>query len=398
MRKRHFHMRRCMAAWMGTGLLLWICMGIFESHLDKAVAKGQEDAAPHEVYDKDDRLELLAADDERHSPVNSHLGNQYQWGILYQYPEEEIAESTHAVFDRKNRLCYALGYSGSILSGKRSYCEERVYEWDDKARTCRQIYYKSTGVPYGDGYYVAHRYMFDVRNYQFSADGKVLSEISYSREVGSDQFGYSEELFFDRAYQAEYDGERLVEELWCVDYWGSNESGAWKYYVYQYDDAGNCILKVIAEEDDITLHCYEYDEKGSLSGEYGYLVKEDWELECADGSVIYFRPEWQKPAVKKVAADGTVERELYYFKVTDMGQQHYLMPEDVEDTVDDHKYTVRPGDCLRNIAYKNYGDASYYSLLYYLNRDVIGPDENLILTGTRLVVPEVGSAKDTRAN
>lgn len=133
MRKRHFHMQRCMAAWMGTGLLLWICMGIFESHLDKAVAKGQEDAAPHEVYDKDDRLELLAADDERHSPVNSHLGNQYQWGILYQYPEEEIAESTHAVFDRKNRLCYALGYSGSILSGKRSYCEERVYEWDDKA-------------------------------------------------------------------------------------------------------------------------------------------------------------------------------------------------------------------------------------------------------------------------
>ena len=92
------------------------------------------------------------------------------------------------------------------------------------------------------------------------------------------------------------------------------------------------------------------------------------------------------------------ERELYYFKVTDMGQQHYLMPEDVEDTVDDHKYTVKSGDCLRNIAYKYYGDASYYSLLYYLNRDVIGPDENLILTGTRLVVPEVGSAKDTRAN
>lgn len=398
MKKRHLYVRQCIRVWMRTVLLIWICMGIFGSHLDMTVAKGQEDVALHEIYDRDDRLELLGADDERHSPASSHLGNQYQWGILYQYPEEEIAESTHAVFDRKNRLCYALGYSGSILSGKRSYCEERIFEWDDKARTCREIYYKSTGVPYGDGYYVAHRYMFDVRNYQFSADGKVLSEISYSREVGSDQFGYSEELFFDRGYQAVYDGDRLMEELYCVDYWGTNESGAWQYCAYQYDDAGNCILKVVTTEDDITLHCYEYDEKGSLTGEYGYLVKEDWELECADGSVIYFRPEWQKPAVKKVAADGTVEKELYYFKVTDMGQQHYLMPEDVEDTVDDHKYIVKSGDCLRNIAYKCYGDASYYSLLYRLNREVIGSDENLILPGMRLVVPEVGSEKDTKAN
>lgn len=396
MKKRHFQTRHCMRMW--TVALLWICMSIFDSHMDRLVAKEQEDVVLHEIYDKDDRLELLDADDERQSPVDSHLCDQYQWGILYRYPEEEIAQSTHAVFDRKNRLCYVLGYSGSILSGKRSYCEERVYEWDDKAHTCREIYYKSTGVPYGDGYYVGHRYMYNVRNYQFSGDGKVLSEIAYSRETGSDQFGYSEELFFDRGYQAVYDGKQLMEELWCVDYWGTNETGAWQYCAYQYDDAGNCVLKVVTTEDDITLHCYEYDEKGSLSGEYGYLVKEDWELECADGSVLYFRPEWKKPAVKKVTADGTVEKELYYFKVTDMGQQHYLMPEDVEDTVDDHKYVVKPGDCLRNIAYKCYGDASYYSLLYRINRDVIGSDENLILTGTRLVLPEVGSEKDTRTD
>lgn len=190
----------------------------------------------------------------------------------------------------------------------------------------------------------------------------------------------------------------MTAELQYYDYWGTNETGTWIYQVYQYDDQGNCILMVSTTEDDITLFCYEYDEKGRQVGVYRYLVKEDWELNCDDGSVIYFRPDWGKPAVRKVAADKTVERELYYGKAMDMGQQHYLMPDEVEETVNDHKYVVKPGDCLRNIAYQYYGNGDYFDVLYLLNRNVIGFDENLILPGTKLFIPEMGDRQDTKTS
>lgn len=45
--------------------------------------------------------------------------------------------------------------------------------------------------------------------------------------------------------------------------------------------------------------------------EYVYEVLEDWEFTADDGSTYYFRPQWKKPAVKKAAADGTVELELF---------------------------------------------------------------------------------------
>ena len=91
-----------------------------------------------------------------------------------------------------------------------------------------------------------------------------------------------------------------------------------------------------------------------------------------------------------------MEKELYYGKAIDMGQQHYLMPEEVEKTVFDHKYKVKSGDCLTKIAYRFYGDAAYYDLLYRINRDLIGPDQNLILPGTWLVVPETGNEQNTK--
>ncbi|MDE6748461.1 MAG: LysM peptidoglycan-binding domain-containing protein [Lachnospiraceae bacterium] len=238
--------------------------------------------------------------------------------------------------------------------------------------------------------------MFEVSNYKFDADGRLLTQLSYSRNVGSDRYGYSDELFFDRGYQADYDGERLMEELQYIDFWGTNEVGAWEHRIYQYDEHGDCVLKVVTTEDEITLYYYEYDEKAGKVDEYTYQVKEDWELACDDGSIVYFRPQWQSPAVKKVSADGTVEKELFYGKAIDMGQQHYLMPQDVEDTLDDHKYVVKPGDCLWNIAYKYYGHGSYYELLHRVNRSVIGWDENLILPGMRLYIPEAGNVQDTK--
>ena len=88
-------------------------------------------------------------------------------------------------------------------------------------------------------------------------------------------------------------------------------------------------------------------------------------------------------------------KRAFYGKGMDLGQQHYLIPEEVEKTVDDHMYVVSPGDCLWNIAYKHYGHGEYYDLIYRMNWNVIGGDEDLLLPGMRLYVPEVGNAEDT---
>lgn len=129
--------------------------------------------------------------------------------------------------------------------------------------------------------------------------------------------------------------------------------------------------------------------------EYTYRVKENWELTCDDGSVWYFQTGWASPGVKRISADGKTQRELFYGKVTDMGQEAYLMPEDVEETVSDHKYVVASGECLWDIAEKYYGDGARHDLIYRVNRSVIDSDGNLILPGMQLYVPEAGDETDT---
>ena len=352
-----------------------------------------------DIYADDHRLELIShetcAYDKDSSPVGSGLYSQYMWAAQ-SYNEEEKAELSHAYFDEQDRLSYVLGYSPNILTDRSSYCEENIYQWDDARHSCRYVYYKSNSMPYQDGYYVAFRYMFEVSDLQFDEESRLRSYLSYRRNVGSDPNGYSEELFFNRGYQADYDGAYLMEELQYYDYWGTNEGGAWEHCLYQYNEQGDCVLKVVTTEEEITLCSYEYDVDAGQMDEYIYQVTDDWELSCEDGSVYYFCPQWGQAAIRKVAADGTVEKELFYGKAMDLGQQHYLMPEEAEDTIEDHTYMVRPGDCLWDIAYERYGRGSYYDLIYRVNRSSIGSDEELLLPGTRLYLPEAGSARDTK--
>lgn len=374
---------------IGALLLLLLHRNSYANSLSIAEAKENTETAVQKKYEEDDRLEPVTHEtyDYDQNPVGIYMSDRSQYAISYS--EEDMAKFSHAYFDERNRLCYLLGYSSGILRDSSSYCEENIYEWDDDENTCRYIYYKSNSIPYDSDYCVAYRYMFEVDNEEFDKKGRLIKKLSYRRDIGSDLYGYSDELFFSRGYQADYDGEKLMEELQYYDYWGSNEFGAWEYRIYQYNEQGDCILKVVTTEDEITLYQYEYNDKARKVDEYAYQVKEDWELVCDDESIIYFRPQWGKPAVKKVSADGTVEKELFYGKAIDMGQQHYLMPQDVEDTLDDHKYVVKPGDCLWKIADKYYGQGEYYDLLHLANRDVIGWDENLILPGTRLFIPEI---------
>lgn len=386
-----------------TGLLL-LCL-VYLYNYGGSVSNAEENDSPEDdfqgIYAEDSRLEpngheTYEYDKDSLFPENG-LNNSYA-RVNKIYNEEEIAEISHAYFDENHRLLYVLGYSPGILSGSRSYCEENIYQRDDENHTCRYIYYKSNSMPYMDGYYVASRYMFEVSDYQFDEEGRLQKSLTYRRDVGSEPYGYSEELFFSRGYQAVYEGARLMEELQYYDYWGTNEVGAWEHHLYQYNSQGIPVLEVVTTEDEITLYSYEYHEDRGQAEVYTYLVKEDWELSCEDGIVYYFRPQWESPAIKKVAADGTVEKELFYGKGMDLGQQHYLMPEEVEETVDDHRYIVSPGDCLWNIAYKSYGRGDYYDLIYRMNRSIIGRDEDLILPGTRLYIPEAGNEQDTKVD
>lgn len=385
---------------LGCGAILLLLLAYFNCSSSIAVSRAKEHKTEtlHDIYDKDDRLERTdhKSYKEDENPLGSDLYEQYMW-ISKSYDEEEIAKSSHAQFDEKNRILYTLRYDRfSLLYKRPSYCEEDIREWDDDAHTCRRLSYKSAGMSCRAGYCVANRYLFHVNQYQFSEDDRLLSMLEYTREVGSDRLGYSEELFFHHGYQAEYDGDRLMSELDCYDYWGTNEAGSWSYNVYQYDEQGRRSLKVVVWEDKILLYCYEYDTEPKRTNVYTYLVKEDWELACDDGSIYYFRPDWGKPAVKKVAADKTVEKRYYYGKTIDMGQQHYMLQEKIDETTDDHRYVVKPGDCLWDIARRHYGDSAYWELLWSQNRGVIGRDKNLILPGTRLFMPEVGNAQDTK--
>lgn len=50
-------------------------------------------------------------------------------------------------------------------------------------------------------------------------------------------------------------------------------------------------------------------------------------------------------------------------------------------------YTVVKGDCLWNIAKKFYGNGSKYSIIYNVNKSVIGGNPNLIYPGQVLTIP-----------
>jgi nucleoid-associated protein YgaU len=50
-------------------------------------------------------------------------------------------------------------------------------------------------------------------------------------------------------------------------------------------------------------------------------------------------------------------------------------------------YTVKDGDTLWSIASWRYGDRTREDMVYKANKEVIGPDKNLIRTGQKLYLP-----------
>ncbi len=51
-------------------------------------------------------------------------------------------------------------------------------------------------------------------------------------------------------------------------------------------------------------------------------------------------------------------------------------------------YTVKSGDSLSKIAQHYYGDASAWKRIYEANKELIGPNADLIHPGQRFVIPK----------
>ena len=51
------------------------------------------------------------------------------------------------------------------------------------------------------------------------------------------------------------------------------------------------------------------------------------------------------------------------------------------------QYTVQPGDSLFAIAQQTYGDGNLWPKIYEVNKQVIGPNPNLIHPGQVLTIP-----------
>jgi nucleoid-associated protein YgaU len=61
---------------------------------------------------------------------------------------------------------------------------------------------------------------------------------------------------------------------------------------------------------------------------------------------------------------------------------------DIGKTISPGKYTVQKGDWLSKIALRAYGDMFAWEKIYKANRDIIGPNPNIIKPGQVLTIPE----------
>lgn len=115
----------------------------------------------------------------------------------------------------------------------------------------------------------------------------------------------------------------------------------------------------------VDLYCgiekFDYSEEGGDPGTYQYSIT---------------LKEYREITVRQVKVDipskeATVEKEEAR----------------VDNSVQPKTYTVKPGDCLWNIAKQVYGSGSDYTKIYNANKGTIGGNPNLIYAGQVLTLP-----------
>jgi len=317
------------------------------------------------------------------------------------FPTYDESSVKNGRLDDKGRLAYVV----NTMEGS-SYCEESIARWNEEETAARIYQYKAQAnqFPYKDGFSrVTGQFLFSVYDYTFSQNKKVLSVFDYSRDIGNDAYGYSSELMLERAYLTEYGGDLLRSQLNFYN-WVYPE-GAWDYEVYRYDDTGRCVGKITVQgtgndtDQGIVLEEYVIDKEKNQTEYSKYEVTGEYEFVCEDNSRYFFYPEEMNyssshPVVQKIQPDGTKGYRLAYYTAPEEWSPEAaekmkmkLLPEEMENGLDEHTYVVKEGDTLSKIAKDYYGDERCSEFIYWSNLTVIGEDEDVILPGMKLYIP-----------
>lgn len=110
------------------------------------------------------------------------------------------------------------------------------------------------------------------------------------------------------------------------------------------------------------IDSFEYEERSGELGDLYYTIK------------LY---EWKDISPKRIVLPEKKEEPAKTQEPARAGT-----PEQTSKT-----YTVKPGDCLWNIAKKRYGKGSDYTKIYNANKGVIGSNPNLIYAGQVFTIP-----------
>lgn len=110
------------------------------------------------------------------------------------------------------------------------------------------------------------------------------------------------------------------------------------------------------------IDSFEYEERSGELGDLYYTIK------------LY---EWKDISPKRIVLPEKKEEPAKSQESARAGN-----PEQTSKT-----YTVKPGDCLWNIAKKFYGKGSDYTKIYNANKGVIGSNPNLIYAGQVFTIP-----------
>ncbi len=110
------------------------------------------------------------------------------------------------------------------------------------------------------------------------------------------------------------------------------------------------------------IDSFEYEERSGELGDIYYTIK------------LY---EWKNISPKKIVLPAKKEEPAKAQEPERAGK-----PENPPKT-----YTVKPGDCLWNIAKKFYGNGADYTKIYNANKGTIGKNPNLIYAGQVFTIP-----------
>ena len=297
-----------------------------------------------------------------------------------------MASYEHILYDGDGRCVYR-----SVGRGDPSGTpmKELLIEWDDEAHTCVETLYEPMG------------HINAIQHSAYNEDWRQTRGLRYfSGYRGHSKEEWNLDLRFSKGYWAVVTDGLVCDEMEYSD-------NALTYYrVYQYDAAGNRIVKVeylLENHFASTTLTYDiYDESGQRVERYTYRVTGNWLQESNDGSITAFHYDAEgRLADITVTGSEEVEKQLMFDEDGGLVGQYlsdagYLWPKQPSDTSGEERevpdegqiHVVKWGESLWRIAEEYYGDGLCWVKIYEENWEIIGPDPDFIPPGMELMLPE----------